>query len=139
LLYPFQALATRRHLTGIHVKSSVKLNCNGNYNCNGKCRCAGLRATSRATVAARATATAPVATRRRPMPHSLSHVDSRGSNRSTARNPQHVVWLEPADRIVRVRLPPGEQLACYPVRRDVNNAEAILFGGLGVAFQRQRA
>ena len=31
LLYPFQALATRRHLTGFH--------CNGNGNCNGNCNC----------------------------------------------------------------------------------------------------
>jgi hypothetical protein len=39
LLYPFQSLATRRHLTGIHVKSSVNGNFNCNFNCN--CRCAG--------------------------------------------------------------------------------------------------
>ena len=41
LLYPFPALATRRHLTGIHVKSNGNGNGNGNGRCAGKGNCNG--------------------------------------------------------------------------------------------------
>jgi hypothetical protein len=64
LLYPFQALTTRRHLTGIHCNGNGNFisngngngDGNGNDNGNGNGRCAGLTATTTATVAARATA-----------------------------------------------------------------------------------
>ncbi|MDB5760364.1 MAG: hypothetical protein JWM30_3653, partial [Burkholderia sp.] len=41
LLYPFQSLATRRHLTGSHVKSRVNGNGSGSGHFNGNGRCAG--------------------------------------------------------------------------------------------------